>query len=83
MKTILALAVMLLVCSSAEAGNFRFNNQRFRNTGNCNNNIDDVRLQNAILRAQLRNQDNRRFRNNGGFGGGGVNFQFGLINRGR
>lgn len=53
-----ALLVLCCVCE-VEAGN-----RRLRNNGHCRNDVDDIQLENALLRAQLRNGGGRR-RGNG------------------
>lgn len=74
-------ALLLVVCCvpEAEATN---RSLRLRNNGHCQNDVDDIQLENALLRAQLRQRQNRRLRNNR-FNNGGRNVQFGLINFGR
>lgn len=81
LKTLLC-ALLLVVCCVPDA--YATNRSlRLRGNGHCRNDVDDIQLENALLRAQLR-QQNRRLRSNRGFNGGGNrNVQLGLINFGR
>ena len=71
-------ALLLIVCCVPDA---YATNRSLRGNGHCQNNADDIQLENALLRAQLRNQ-NRRLRNNRG-NRGNRNVQLGLFNFGR
>lgn len=62
MKAFLCALLILCCVCEVEAGN---RSRRLRNSGHCNNDIDDIQLENALLRAQLRNGGGRR-RGNGG-----------------
>jgi hypothetical protein len=89
MKTILALAVMLLVCSSADAGGRR--NNAPRRNGNFNAGFNaglraangNGHCNNGAFNAGFNRGLNAGRFNNGFNGGGGRNVQFGLINFGR